>query len=270
MANLEAIKAMVAANKQHLQLLNQQLKMLQEDVAADEGPKYWADGQDPYFYTMVGQDDEPGVACVDTSPPTPAPSGLSARVNNSTFEGLIKIQSDAPFVVTHILACMRIDIGKISQSPYGGGAITAADSFIGLQSNIQPNGLGNAFALQVSPDVDLGFVEQGSGRQLFQAEELDLTLPNANNRNILLSPPYFNTMRLFGPAAGSGAGVHSAGPGPNFAFPLVSEEMLPANDVVRVIVRPTYLNSSLYNLPGPTPQAWRVFVTLLGYKIFGD
>lgn len=269
----EELKALIAANKQHLQLLNQQVKLLEDEVAGDSGYGYWEAGKYPYFYGAVDQADEPGIPCVDTDapggPPSVNPAGpVSAEVDNRTFEGRIKIQSDAPFVVTHILTCQRLDIGKVS-----GDVVTTyafpglQNAFVGIQSGApDPFTFGaNAGNLASAPDVDLGFIEEGSGRQLFQAERLDVSVAgNSNNKEQLLSPTFFNSTRLFR------SGVGSDGHGPNFAFELTTETLLPPNDVVRVLVRPTFYNNFSLDASPTEPIAWRVYVAFLGYKIFGD
>lgn len=254
---LKQTKALIAANKQHLQLLNQQVQALEDLLAARQGPGYWEDGVYPYFYTAVDQNDEPGILCDPQQ---------SAVLDNVGFEGRIKIQSDAPFVVTHILTCQRQDIGKISTSPFP-NPYNVPTAFLGFQG-IMGGGPGTGpTSPGRAPNVQLGFIEEGSGRQLFQSEEYNPALAtNSNNKEELLSPNFFDSTNMF---CLSADGLAFTGHGPNFPFELVSEMELPPNDVVRVMARPEFPGLGENATPSD-PVPWRVYVTFLGYKILGD
>jgi hypothetical protein len=249
---LEDAKALLDANKQALQVLNKKVELL-EEVANEEGPEAWQVGRRPYIYTAVGSDGDNGIL-------------IEAEDNNyrtsltdrEVFEGRVRVQSDAPFVWTHILTGLLIEPGFESTDNIGFGGI-------------QGDGEGNTSLASLSysnyrPTINLGFIEEGSSRQLFQSDQQDLALANTKNRRgELLSPEFVNTIRFFA-AWPSTSAVVSVGHGPNEPFSLPAECLLPANDVVTVKARPNYWNQN----ERAGYRSYRVYVGLLGYKILEE
>jgi len=246
--DIDELKGLLEANKRALQILNQQIAALSPGPDPTEAREA---GRFPYLYAVVDGDGEPGVRVVDPV----ATSIVSSLDERRDFRGQIVIQSDASFVVTHVLTALRADVGRISSFPFVAGGNEGLATFLGIQGG----GPSLDGAARSAPDVELGFVEVGSGRVLFQAEE---SAGTTRVTDALLTGEFFNSTRLFAINQ-----VNSVGHGPNTPFDLVSECLLPPNDVIEVIVRPTFYNN-LSDANGVVP--WRVYVALLGYKIFGD
>ena len=163
------------------------------------------------------------------------------------------INSDAPFVWTGIMATARYEV---DQSETGPGETVSYKSLQGPPSN---DVFGSLREESQFPEVRLGFVEAGSGRQLFQAQENE-------NTGALLSSELFNTVRLF-ERSYIFAGVDAPGHGPNESFQLPAKTVLSANDVLYIDAQASFFN---FVADSGTKYPLRVFVTLLGYKIFGD
>lgn len=232
------IKEMLDAEKRTLKLLDARMKDL-EVMLADEAMPDWqrAAKRHPYIYSAIGNDGLAGIPLVDFNGEEETTQFKAAQV----FEGLVTLQSDAPFIWTHIM-CMQQNFDKQYASIQNSDEI----GFTALQ--------------------ELGFIENGSGRVLFQADR-------ENQVGELLSVPFFDTYRLYTadePNDNTGAtvfrpGAYAQGHGPNAAFELPAETALPMNGSLTVQVRP-----AMYNIADNAFADERLYVSLLGYKVLGD
>lgn len=233
------------ANRRMNALLERQIRELEillEDDVLPDGGEY------PTWYGAVGADGRPGflIGDLDTTPLGFATPNNDGRV----FQGRVVIDSDAPFVWTGILATARYALDQNTVP-----AIMQA-SYQGIQGGAGVGG--NVFDDQF-PDIRVGFVEAGSGRELFQAQEDGQT-------GVLLSSEMLNTMRLYG--SFNAMGATAAGHGPNEPFYLPAKTVLAANDVVYINAQAAFFN---FGPPVLNPaRPLRLYITLLGYKIFGD
>lgn len=249
---LEAAKAAVESNARSLQLLDDRIACLQKLLEGTDEDV----GQYPYFYGAIGADDLEGIRLGPLA-------GANAQ-RNQVYEGRIEIQEDAPFVWTHILTAYRnTDPANLNINSFQGIFYSAEE-------------LSTLF-----DGIHLGFIERGSGHELFQAELLSPAIAAATSpfnlaldRNIVgqvpvgstLNTPSFYPPPFFGVGPASGGPFdQSAGTGPNFAYPLSKEVLLPASGVMTVQAK-----IGMNSIPGVVADPPRVFVTLLGYKIFGE
>ncbi len=224
---------MLAAHKQALQLLDQRIATANKLIEADDEEERIPDY--PYFYGVIGEDGEDGI------PLFPGP--------NREYIGKIQIQADAPFVWTHIQTCLR----------YTNPAAQGPQSFMSIWS-----GADGRDEREV-PSVSFGLVEEGSGRVLFQSNRRG---PDGNGNEVetqLIDGNVFDTINLHDmDDVGSTTGWPT-GNGPITVMNLPVDVLLPDNDVITVKARPTYVDRAV----GGAPEA-RLYVTLLGYKIFGE
>jgi hypothetical protein len=230
--NLDAAKLMLAAHKQSLQLLDQRIATVQKLITADEELERLPDY--PYFYAAMGEDGLDGI------PLFPGP--------NREYTGKIEVQADAPFVWTHIQACLRytnpLALGPSSFVSIWGGADSRDERY--------------------PPSVSLGFVEEGSGRVLFQSDRREVGVGGNNVDTSLISGNLFDVVNVHDMDDVGTTTGWSAGNGPLTVMNLAKDVLLPENDVVTVRARPSYVERF-----GEDPDA-RLYVTLLGYKIFGE
>jgi hypothetical protein len=232
MSNTEVLKNLIATSRRQLQLLDKETALLRKLVDADHVPD---DSNYPYFYGAVGEDGNEGIT-VD--------AGIAGPVREVT--GRVIVQSDAPFVWTHVAMAQRhINPTEIGDSATMGVWMGSGGTFLTTNPN----------------NIDIGFVEEGSGRVLFQSDEID-PVSGANEIGKLVSGASYNTAGMYGLYGGGVLNEVAGGNGPNYVFPLPRQTMLPANDVVLVKLRP---NNTDFNSNDP-----RVYVTLIGYKIFED
>lgn len=233
------LSEMLKANRRMNALLARQVQELEVLLAEDTLPD---GGEYPTWYGVVGNDGEPGFLIGDENP---VGTGTTPTLDNRHFQGRVVIDSDAPFVWTGILATAR----------YARDANTTptvmARSYQGIQGGA---GVGGNTTDDDFPDIRLGFVEAGSGRELFQAQE------DAQG-GVLLSSEMFNTQRIYG--SYDNVEASAPGHGPNEAFQLPAKTVLSANDVILINAQ-----ASFFNFLGVEPL--RLYVTLLGYKVFGD
>ena len=233
------VKEVLAAERRTLQLLDGQIVELEALLSEEDAP----DAQNaakvhPYFYGVMGSDGQPGIILNDGDAQGPR-TGIG---NPIVFEGVAQIQEDAPFVWTHILLTQNV----LNSQP--------------LFASVQ-----GMSSLQLASLLEVGFIDNGSGRVLFQADR-------NNAVGEFLSTPFFDTLREYEAdepdrVAGSTLcrpGAYAQGHGPNAAFELPAEVVLPASGAVTVQVKP-----ALFDLDNDL-TAVRVYVALLGYKIFGD
>jgi hypothetical protein len=284
---IRALQEAVDANKRMLQVLDGRLEELSrlEKMRHLEQPWGWLGedmGRQPYFYGAVSSDLTeqsnsgnltPGILVTtqSKSPPFILPSGAE---DDTRFTGMVQIQEDAPFVWTHIMATGRVEVPyedeqlvQENQQP----SRTQPFPFVSL-SGLSP--AGNS----LFPKFDLGFVERGSGRVLFESQRADRLLAgNPNDKNQLLPSTLFDTQRVFFANGGSNAnveGVSAAAPGhgPSSAFELPAEVLLPQSGTVEVQVRPLGLWNQAQDLGGGVSLrlAFYVYVTLCGYKILEE
>jgi len=233
------------ANRRMCALLDREVRELEVLLQEDDLPD---GGEYPTWFGAIGADGNPGflIGDVDTTP-----LGFATfETDGRHFQGRIQLDSDAPFVWTGVLATARWALEQ-NTTP----AVLQA-AYQGIQGG---HGVGGNLRDDQFPDIRLGFVEAGSGRELFQAQE------NAQT-GVLLSSEMLNTQRLYG--AFQNMGATAPGHGPNEPFMLPSKTVLPANDVIFVDAQAAYFNMGPPLFPSNLPL--RLFVTLLGYKIFGD
>lgn len=242
-----ALTEALRANRRTCALLERQIRELEvlcrQDVLPDGG-------EYPTWYGAVGTDGKAGFRVGDDSQ-----SGYTSWLDdNRQFQGRVVIDSDAPFVWTGILATTRYDLRQTDE--YGTTRETV--SYKSLQNAPSNSVYGSPTERSQYPDIRLGFVDAGSGRELFQAQQDDKV-------GALLSPELFNTFRIFERDSAL-SGVDAPGHGPNQAFALPAKTVLAANDVVLINAQASFFNFA----PEGSLFPLRVYVTLLGYKIFGD
>jgi hypothetical protein len=221
----EQVKEMIAASKRAKSLLDRRLLDLKGLVADEEERGMFEHIKEyPYFYGAMGSDGQPGILPSDQFVDT---TDIDAVAGRGSFRdlsvGTVQLQEDAPFVWTHV-AAMR-------------------DGDANLDG------------------VQLGFIENGSGRVLFQAETL-----KTKGDGELLESEWFTTQREYAGAAPlssvtlglilSTPGAYAQGHGPCALFELPAETVLPVNGTVTVQARST--------------GSPRLYVALVGYKVFGD
>lgn len=230
----EALKNLIASNRRALQALDDNLALMNAKLEPDD-----RDDQKraPYFYGAQGADEENGILL------GPAP--------NREFIGRIVTDPDAAFVWTHVLAVQR------TTSP----ADAVGDrGFMGIWE-----GAGGANAKN-PPNVDLGFVDEGTGRVLYTSERQ--TPGNTEEDGQLISGALFGIADMFNPRRGGfTAGVineWAGGNGPNFAKQLPVEVLIPARSVISVRAKPLAIDTAGASSASRVP---RVYVTLLGYKV---
>lgn len=226
------------------------------------------EGSDPYFYGAVGVDGKPGILVGDQALQPPfAPLTGNGAVPIRYWRGTIQIQNDAPFVCTHVMATasLETEYSPTNQTRRS----TNYTSFFSV------NGLGGSRdVVNVrAPRMDIGFVEGASGRVLFQSNFYD----PPNRIGELMPIDLFDVMREFNPrgfALATASTAYTAadtGHGPSTLFEVPDEEFLPKNGVVNVTLQSlgwyNNFNNTLGSYGRTTP---RVFVTLLGYKVFED
>lgn len=231
----EELKNLVASNKRLLQHLDAQIDYLRLKLEVDRSDKH---GRMPFFYSAVGEDGENGILL------GPAP--------NREFVGRISIEEDAPFVWTHVLAAQRFT------SPVS----TVGDrGFMSIW-----NGAGGAPAKNPL-NVDLGFIEEGSGRILYQSERQN-PVSGPDDTGLLVSGAVFDSTGMhpagLGGFAASVVTQWAGGKGPNFAKELPAEVVLPANDVVSIRAKPQAIDTGGADSASRSP---RLYVTLVGYKV---
>lgn len=244
-------RAALDANKMLLQVLDEKVAALKAAAAITEDQREES-GSHPYFYSVVGADDEPGIRLSD-GPGSTAQPGRS-------YVGRIEIQEDSPFVWTHIMTSIRAPDANV---PSFFGTFFGGDG-----AGVTASGPG---ALR------LGFTEQGSGHNLFQAEILSPGTASASaagldadqGANLIGRLPLATTLNTLGvydtesTFGGQFDGI-PIGLGPNFPYPLTNEVVLPNSGVIEVRAQ-----TGLTETPDPS-DPWRVYVTLMGYKIFGE
>jgi hypothetical protein len=244
----EAVKEMLLAEKRTMKLLDARINDLEQLIREEELPEWQAAAKrHPFFYSAIGVDGEPGIPLVDNLDFGAVDDQVSQFEREKIFEGLVTIQNDAPFVWTHIMTVQ-----------------TVLDSFYASIQESSPL-LTSGAALQ-----QLGFIDNGSGRVLFQADR-------ENDVGELLAAPFFDTYRNYDadepddnfPGGGLNVayrpGVYAQGHGPNAPFELPAETVLPMNGSVTVQAKPL-----IYNVTDNDIEEQRLYVTLLGYKVFGD
>lgn len=222
------LKNLIAANRWLLQQLDTQLALLREHLDVDRRDRL---NRHPHFYSALGEDGQNGILL------GPGPA--------REYTGKVRIDPDSPFMWTHVLVAQRFEapVDKVADRGFmgvwRGAAGTEADA---------------------PPTVDLGFIDQGAGRVLFQSERQS---PDGgpDAADTLVTGALFD---LAGMHRVSGGGFSdgivnqwAGGLGPNFGLKLGAEVALPPNDVIEVRAKPSFIDE---RLP-------RVYVTLLGYKV---
>lgn len=249
----EALKAMIASNKQSLALLDKQLAELQQLQAFSAEEDLLASAKEhPFFYAAVGDDKEPGIPLDVYNQAGSTGNEAGDALDHQIFSGLIRLHEDAPFVWTGILTARMIGGRLVSRRHTMYQSIYDSWNSVGA--------------------LRLGFIDEGSGRTLYQAEENGANAVNGGGE--LLASSVYDVDRILrpqriAPAAGDprNGGCHAPGHGPSSHFQLPSEMLLPASGVVRVNVSvPIFFTRD----ESRRVDGERAFVGLIGYKIFGD
>lgn len=276
MSDRETLKAMIETAKRSMNMLDLQLHQLSVLSGNEAERVAFDDAEDqPFFYGLLGPDGEPGLSMGQTAAGVPTASSTewkSALEDPFIFTGYVRLQSDAPFIWTHVLVCQafpELDIGTeyLKTDP-------PTQPFSGIQRAGTP---GNQVGVWVPPPdspvpgkvttppiVELGFVDDASGRILFQA-----------NRQLeqghLMPGEMFDTVSLFPDFPDDDfdkAGSNSPGHGPRMTARLPCEVTLPANGVLRVMAKPSFYD--FIQDDNDYLRASRLYVTLVGRKVYGD
>ena len=269
---VEVVKESIAANRRMAQTLDRRiaqlkaLAVLENDSSRPAGNLGDEIGQDPYFYGVLGRDGLPGVVIGDqsTTAAQATPNPLHGSEDRRIWTGVIQLQNDAPFVWTHMAVTGTFFVptatAGVAANPAYRPFITTSGKELMKPQNFR------------FPRLDIGLIEVGSGRVLFQADRFD----PPDTRGELIPTTLFDVMRHFRPNAivspiadviESSAGA--PGHGPSTMFELPAEVELPKNGVVEVQARAQQAFNA-FTSSGPTLYIPRLYVTLIGYKVYGD
>ncbi len=238
------IKEILQNTKRKIQLLRAQNDVIEKRVIAQEQMNFQGEGSQPFMYSVLGEDGEKGIL---------VQQGSGATVGNDNglrFRGTVNVQEDAPFVWTHLGVTRRtvFDIDPATQT-------IPQQQSLGLSSVFRSvDGVNVGFS--ENPTFHIGFTELGSGRKLFQSEEVQADGTRVSNN--LLPTNLFDLKR--NESLGGEAPQH----GPQSFWSLPQEVVLPVSTALDV-----ELLSSIVFAEGNanSNERFRVYVTLLGYKI---
>jgi len=238
MKHADTQKALIDIRRK-LQLARAQNDVLEKKVIAQE-QEFAGMGGQPFFYSAIGSDGQPGVL-VDPTDETQFAN------NNNQYSGFVNIEEDAAFVWTHVGLTRRF-VGVVdptSQTEDFQAGVRLLSTF---RSTAQR--LNDATAV-----FHVGFVDTSSGRVLFQSKSSDNTL----RADGLLPTSVFDVNRscvFQGEAPGHGA---------EELWALPKESVLAASGALEVRITSSFV---LGNDPGINPEdyRYRVYTSLFGYK----
>lgn len=168
-------------------------------------------------------------------------SAASPFASVGLFSGKCQIDSDSSFICTDIQAVVQ---QTIIANP--GLLQTGTDGWYPLtKSDYGPEYFNNSPA-NIGLDFGFRFIDEGTGRKLFQAEDQTGT-------------------EQYIPSRFLGNGLPQDVLGANYTDPLTFRHIFAKNTAIRLDLR-------VYNrsFSTPTDIAYRIHVGLIGYKVFGD
>ncbi|RLC32859.1 hypothetical protein DRH13_00925 [Candidatus Woesebacteria bacterium] len=240
-------------NKRQLELLDVEIKELQKLKFVNKLPTPEEDGVHPYLYSVIGTDGLPGIL-IDNFPNEIAKSGQAPR---TFFEGIIRVHADAPFIWTHTATTASFwrDTNNVDT---GGNIIPLNVPNSQFQSIM--NGQSANHATQ-SPTYNLGFIDSSSGRVFFQSEQQQAQVGGSETKGELTPGSVFDTNKTLTYFTNiEGAPGH----GPCNFMENPAQTELPMNGTIRVLAQPSVFNQDGGRI------SFRVYVSLLGYKILED
>lgn len=245
------LKDQLAANRRLLQLLAQKRSALQRRVSLLREMHNPGVGREPFFYSAVDANDEPGILIQQNSDPT----ALLGTDNRLRFTGMVKLQDDAPFIWTHIGVTLRY---LIDTSPASNTLQEQEDA--DLDSVFKT---ASEMGAEFNNALQIGFIDSSSGRNLMQPQ-LETTDAAFAGEEGLFPVTLFNLNNTDAETAPAGGGKVPSH-GPTGLYQLPAEVEMPTSGAVEVILKSSRVPGSTTS--GLNNPRFRAYVTLGGYKI---
>lgn len=250
----QLLKEQLTSNRRLLQLLGEKRTALQRRVELLREMHNPGVGQEPFFYSAVDADDEPGIE-ISQQTGTAGVANVLGSDNKMMFRGVVKIQDDAPFIWTHVGVTMRFlyDTSPATNTLQEQEDADLASVFKGASE----------LDSELNNTLEIGFIDVTSGRSLWQSRTAsdDAIFDGEGG---LFPVSLFDLNPTNSPAAPAGA-AYVPGHGPTGLYQLPAEVEIPTSSAVEVLIRSTRVPGAGYN--GFTNPRFRAYVTLGGYKI---
>ncbi len=214
--NIEQLKEKIANSKMkvsELDVLISQLDTLNELNSLEDNHQP-VDGQQ-FIYQVLGADKAPGI--------------LVPANERGVFSGRIPFHSDSSFLWLATQATLRRGVSVPANSTWA--ALTTADSSFSFTASEAPNRF----------EFSYRFIDEGTGRKLFQAEDQTGAEQWIPSRFLASGPPDDSL-------------------GPNFNYLQPFRHVFAKNTAVRVDI----------NVWAPETDICRVYIGFVGSKVFGD